>query len=144
VVWVAPNGIDLALLTTPVVSTEAVPAESKPHPILTIGDEVFAIGNPYGLGWTYSRGSISQLRMLAEDKWRLRVIQTDAAINPGNSGGGLYDKSGALIGINTWTNDKQHSEGVSFTITLDSLLDLAPPQLNAPAKNRPAERRGQP
>ena len=49
------------------------------------------------------------------------MIQTDAALNPGNSGGGLYDKSGTLIGINTWTNDKRFSEGLGFAIALDSL-----------------------
>ena len=63
----------------------------------------------------------------------MRVIQTDAAINPGNSGGGLYSKQGMLIGLNTWTNDKRFSEGLSFAITFQTLLDLDPPPLKEPA-----------
>ncbi len=61
-------------------------------------------------------------------------------MNPGNSGGGLYDKSGTLIGINTWTNDKRSSEGLGFAIALDSLLELDPPGVHAahaePAKTK--------
>jgi serine protease Do len=57
----------------------------------------------------------------------LLVIQTTAPINSGNSGGGLYDKDGFVVGINTWTEDKQVSEGIGFAISFDSVLRLAPP-----------------
>lgn len=69
----------------------------------------------------------------------MRVIQTQASINPGNSGGGLYDHDGYLLGINTWTTDKSLSEGIGFAISLDSLLELAPPPLELKAElTRPA------
>jgi S1-C subfamily serine protease len=70
---------------------------------------------------------------------KVRVIQTDTAINPGNSGGGLYDKEGRLIAINTWTNDKRASEGISFAIMFETLLKLAPPPLKAPAASKKKE-----
>ncbi len=105
-----------------------------------IGSEVFTIGNPQHLDWSHTRGSISQLRLQKRGPRQVHVIQTDAALNPGNSGGGLYDKSGTLIGINTWTNDKRSSEGLGFAIALDSLLELDPPGVHAahaePAKTK--------
>ena len=102
--------------------TGARAASWKPKTELVIGSEVFTIGNPQHLDWTHTRGSISQLRLQRRGERQVHVIQTDAALNPGNSGGGLYDKSGTLIGINTWTNDKRFSEGLGFAIALDSLL----------------------
>ena len=77
---------------------------------------------------------MSQFRTQTCGPRKVRVIQTDAAINPGNSGGGLYDKQGMLIGLNTWTNDKRFSEGLSFAIAFQTLLDLDPPPLKEPAK----------
>ena len=88
---------------------------------------MFSIGNPHHLGWTHTRGVISQLRLHRRGSRTVRIIQTDTAINPGNSGGGLFDKDGMLIGINTWTNDKRVSEGLSFAIALVSFLSLDPP-----------------
>ena len=134
VVWVAPDGIDLALIRVPISSIEPQAAEWDAVPQLTIGDDVFAVGNPHGLGWTLTRGSLSQLRLNNIGHHELKVIQTSAAINPGNSGGGLYDKSGRLIGINTWTKDKRMAEGLSFAITFTTLLDLAPAEHELKAK----------
>jgi serine protease Do len=111
--------------------TGAQAATWKPKTELVIGSEVFTIGNPQHLDWTHTRGSISQLRLQKRGARQVHVIQTDAALNPGNSGGGLYDKSGTLIGINTWTNDKRFSEGLGFAIALDSLLELDPPGVHA-------------
>ena len=99
---------------------------------LLVGQKVLAIGNPFGLEGTLTTGIISSLgRDLRDESGRTleRMIQTDAAINPGNSGGGLYDKQGRLIAINTWTNDKRASQGISFSITFETLLKLAPPPL---------------
>lgn len=132
VVWVAPDGIDLALIRVPISSTEPQAAEWDATPQLTIGDDVFAVGNPHGLGWTLTRGSLSQLRLNNIGRHELKVIQTSAAINPGNSGGGLYDKLGRLIGINTWTKDKRMAEGLSFAITFTTLLELAPAEQGLP------------
>ena len=129
VVWIAPDGIDLALLTAAVPGEAAEAAPWKLERKLAIGEKVSAIGNPHGLGWTHTTGDISQFRTQQNGNYTIRVIQTSTAINPGNSGGGLYDKDGTLIGINTWTNDKRFSEGLSFSIDFKTLLDLNPPQL---------------
>jgi S1-C subfamily serine protease len=126
-VWVAPGGVDLVILKVPCTSSEVRAAKYPPKNPPRLGDGAFAVGNPHSLGWTFSPGSISQFR-----KWPsagpedLVVIQTSAPINSGNSGGGLYDKDGALIGINTWTEDKQTSEGLGFAISADYLLKNAP------------------
>ena len=129
VLWIAPDGIDLVLVAVAAHTKEATAAvwQEKPRP--AVGDEVFSIGNPQHLDWSAARGVISQFRVQTCGERRVRVIQTDAAINPGNSGGGLYDKQGRLIAINTWTNDKRASQGISFSITFETLLKLAPPPL---------------
>ncbi len=134
VLWTAPDGIDLALLSVPTLDAKAEAAPWRPNRPLLVGEDVFSVGNPQHLDWSHTRGSISQLRLQNRGSRKIRVIQTDAAINPGNSGGGLYDKEGMLIGINTWTNDKRFSEGISFAIALDSLWSLAPPPLQEEAK----------
>lgn len=72
---------------------------------LQVGDIVFAIGNPLGIGLTITKGIISatgrsNLSILGEDAFE-DFIQTDASINQGNSGGALIDAEGRLVGINT-------------------------------------------
>ena len=133
--WIAPHGVDLAIISAPVVSDDVQEAywdrDTAPH----IGDEVFAVGNPHGLGWTHSAGDISQIRRQRMGDYNFRVLQTTAAINPGNSGGGLYDAEGRLIGINTLTGDKRFAEGLGFSIALPTLLELAPARLALPVKN---------
>ncbi len=85
---------------------------NEPLPVIPLGDSaklevgqsVFAIGNPFGLSSTLTRGIISSLnRTLRAPNGRLieNIVQTDAAINPGNSGGPLLDSGGNLVGINT-------------------------------------------
>jgi serine protease Do len=72
---------------------------------LQVGDIVFAIGNPLGVGLTITKGIVSatgrsNLSILGEDAFE-DFIQTDASINQGNSGGALIDAEGRLVGINT-------------------------------------------
>jgi len=84
---------------------------------LRIGDQVMAIGNPFGVGQTVTLGIVSALGrsiglMQYED-----FIQTDAAINPGNSGGALVNMAGELVGINTAILSRSGgSQGVGFAI----------------------------
>ncbi|MCH7526740.1 MAG: trypsin-like peptidase domain-containing protein [Planctomycetes bacterium] len=85
-----------------------------------VGDEVFALGNPFGLGGTFSRGIISAVgrsNIVIRDISYQGFIQTDAVINPGNSGGPLVDRRGEVIGINTAiaTGSGQFA-GVGFAI----------------------------
>jgi S1-C subfamily serine protease len=136
--WVAPHGVDLAILAVPLLGAVDEVQEAlwndkeSPH----IGDAVFAVGNPHGLGWTHSAGSVSQIRRRVKDEFDFRVLQSTAAINPGNSGGGLYDADGRLIGINTMTGDKRVAEGLGFAIAFPTLLELLPESIDLPAANR--------
>jgi S1-C subfamily serine protease len=132
IVWIASGGIDLALIQAQVNSDKPLAAWWDVVPNATLGDSVFAVGNPHGLGWTLTRGDVSQLRRQNFGGSTLRVVQTSAAINPGNSGGGLYDESGHLIGINTWTRDKRFAEGLGFAISFQELLPLVPDNLDLP------------
>lgn len=131
--WLAPHGVDMALVDVPVLSIDPLPAWWEHDPATQVGDRVFAVGNPHGLGWTHTGGEVSQFRRQQRGNQDVRVIQTSAAINPGNSGGGLYSEEGWLIGINTWTNDKRVAEGLGFAISFKTLLDLTPPRFELPA-----------
>ena len=84
---------------------------------LRIGDEVVAIGNPFGLDQTLTRGIVSGVnRVLPGATWSLKepLIQTDAAINPGNSGGPLVDLCGAVVGLTTAI--LPDAQGIGFAI----------------------------
>jgi serine protease Do len=89
------------------------------------------------LGWTHSAGDISQIRRRSQGDYSFRILQTTAAINPGNSGGGLYDSEGRLIGINTLTGDKRFAEGLGFSISLSTLLELLPDRFGLSQTNPP-------
>jgi serine protease Do len=86
-----------------------------------VGDNVLAIGNPFGVGQTVTKGIVSATErggMGIEDYEDF--IQTDAAINPGNSGGALVDVDGRLIGVNTAILSRSGgSQGVGFAIPSD-------------------------
>lgn len=135
--WVAPDGIDLAIAVVPVESDEPRAAHWVAEVATKIGDEVFAVGNPHGLGWTHTAGAISQFRKQNLHGRTIQVIQTSTAINPGNSGGGLYDAQGRLVGITTWTQDKRVAEGLSFAISFETLLELDPEILKLGAGEPP-------
>ncbi len=133
VTWLAPEGIDLAVIRVPCTTDEARFAVWKQSQHLRVGDPVFAIGNPHGLGWTHTQGAISQFRLKDAGAHKLRVIQMQTAVNPGNSGGGLYDQQGNLVGIVTWSQDKRVSEGLNFAIAMESILPLLPGDLATPS-----------
>ncbi|QMV75176.1 trypsin-like peptidase domain-containing protein [Comamonas piscis] len=83
-----------------------------------VGDQVLAIGNPFGVGQTVTSGIISALgRSELGINTFENFIQTDAAINPGNSGGALVDVNGNLVGINTAIYSRSGgSMGIGFAI----------------------------
>ena len=85
---------------------------------LEVGDQVLAIGNPFGVGQTVTSGIVSALARTEVAKSDTQVfIQTDAAINPGNSGGALVDLRGRLVGINTAIYTRSGgSHGIGFAI----------------------------
>ena len=83
---------------------------------LKIGDDVLAIGNPYGIGISVSNGIISATGRDYGNPY-LQLIQTDAAINPGNSGGALINANGNLVGINSKIFSRTGAyQGIGFAI----------------------------
>ena len=89
---------------------------------LQVGDQVLAIGNPFGVGQTVTSGIISALgrNQLGINTFE-NFIQTDAAINPGNSGGALVDTQGNLMGINTAIYSRSGgSMGIGFAIPVST------------------------
>ncbi|MPZ08518.1 MAG: trypsin-like serine protease, partial [Nitrososphaeraceae archaeon] len=93
---------------------------------LTVGDQVIAIGNPYGLAGTMTTGIVSQVgRLVPAPDVQFSVpdvIQTDAAINPGNSGGPLLNTQGEVVGVNFAA--LQH--GLGFAIPINLIQDIVP------------------
>jgi len=90
---------------------------------LQVGQKVYAIGNPFGLSGTMTRGIISSIRPVQEpDGMQIdEAIQTDAAINPGNSGGPLLNWHGEVIGINTMiASNVGQSAGIGFAIPVNT------------------------
>ena len=117
---VDPSGLGLKPLT--LVSSSSV----------KVGDAVYAIGNPYGLEETLTRGIVSALgrEIEAPDGSKITgAIQTDAALNPGNSGGPLLDEEGDVIGVNsqiasdasTVGGSQPGSTGVGFAISSNTV-----------------------
>jgi serine protease DegQ len=87
-----------------------------------VGDQVLAIGNPFGVGQTVTSGIVSALgrNQLGINTFE-NFIQTDAAINPGNSGGALIDTRGNLLGINTAIYSRSGgSMGIGFAIPVST------------------------
>lgn len=89
---------------------------------MTVGDPVYAIGNPLGvLTSSVSQGIISGLdRTINVEGHSMSLMQTDAAVNPGNSGGGLFNANGELIGIVNAKSYGLEVEGIGFAIPMDS------------------------
>lgn len=114
---------DLALIKINNVPdlTPATLAESQS---LTVGQRVYAIGNPFGLSGTMTRGIISAIRSIRgpQNNPIEDAIQTDAAINPGNSGGPLLNSRGEVIGVTTLiaNNGADQSSGIGFAIPINT------------------------
>ncbi len=108
---------------------------------LLVGQNVYAIGNPFGLDQTLTTGIISALgrEIKSVSGIPIRdVIQTDAAINPGNSGGPLLNSSGQLIGVNTAIySPSGASAGIGFSIPVDVVKWVAPDLIKYGKVNRP-------
>lgn len=105
---------------------------------LQVADNVIAIGSPFGLDQTVSRGIISALRksMVIEGVNHANLIQTDAAINQGNSGGPLIAENGTVIGINTAIYTPTGAfAGIGFAIPSNIARQFVEAQLNSMAGN---------
>ncbi len=122
--WRGDDGVDLALVSCDGRFDQVDIAPMRFDSDLAVGSQVFAVGNPFGLGWSYNTGTISAVRRQTWGGSSLLVIQTQTPLNPGNSGGGLYDSEGRLIGINTITADKKRTEGIGFALAIFDLIPL--------------------
>jgi S1-C subfamily serine protease len=124
-----PNN-DVAVIRITVPREKLVPLRLGDSAQLQVGQMAIAIGNPFGLDRTVTRGVISALdRSLQSDTGRQirHVIQTDAAINPGNSGGPLLNSRGEVIGINTAIfTPSGGSVGIGFAIPVNTAKKLLP------------------
>jgi len=95
-----------------------------------VGDDVFAVGNPFGLDGSFSRGIISargRSNINIHGIQYQRFLQTDAVINPGNSGGPLVNLRGEVVGVNTAiATQTGHYDGVGFAIPSWRVSELLP------------------
>lgn len=119
---------DLAVLTIDAPKNKLHPIDVGSSRDLKVGQWAFAIGNPFGLDQTLTKGIISalgrEIESLTGEPIR-NVIQTDAAVNPGNSGGPLLDSSARLIGVNTAIySTSGNSAGIGFAIPVDEVNEV--------------------
>src|SRR5580704_10145253 len=112
---------DLAVLLINAPDLQPMTLGDSTH--LQVGQKVYAIGNPFGLAGTLTRGIVSSIRSVQEPDGTAidEAIQTDAAINPGNSGGPLLNLRGEVIGINTLiASNSGQSAGIGFAIPINT------------------------
>jgi S1-C subfamily serine protease len=121
---------DLAVIRVTVPKEKLTPLRLGDSSQLQVGQMAIAIGNPFGLDRTITRGVVSAIgRSLKSDSGRQirNVIQTDAAINPGNSGGPLLNSRGEVIGINTAIfTPSGGSVGIGFAVPVNIAKKLLP------------------
>jgi S1-C subfamily serine protease len=118
---------DLAVLQPRVVPDDLLPATLAGSGRLQIGDEVVAVGNPFGITGSASAGVVSGLDRNILDprtgKYLTHLIQFDAAVNPGNSGGPLVDRNGEVVGIVTALLNPSGQNffiGIGFAVTMEA------------------------
>jgi S1-C subfamily serine protease len=133
---------DLAVLKIDVPPGKLPPIAIGASRELQVGQRVYAIGNPFGLDQTLTRGIVSALNREIEsfnNRTIRGVIQTDAAINPGNSGGPLLDSAGRLVGVNTQiASPSGASAGIGFSIPVDEVNRIVPRLIRDGRFSRPA------
>jgi serine protease Do len=120
---------DIAVLK--IDASELSPATFGDSDQVQVGDVVLAIGNPFGVGQSVSRGIVSALGRGIGIGPIEDFIQTDAAINPGNSGGALLDTEGRVVGINTAiASGTGGFAGVGFAIPINLARSVAEQLVN--------------
>jgi S1-C subfamily serine protease len=121
---------DVALLKVDAPADQLHPLSIGDSSKVQVGEEVIAIGNPFGLDRTVTAGIVSALQrqIQAPNGFSIsHVIQTDAAINPGNSGGPLIDSSGSVIGINSQIQTGGGSGGnvgIGFAVPINTAREV--------------------
>ena len=121
---------DIAVLQIAEKRAKLKPIDVGSSDKLQVGQQVLAIGNPFGLDHSLTKGIISALGRVVQGIGGVTIhdmIQTDAAINPGNSGGPLLDSSGHLIGMNTMIYSRSGSSaGVGFAVPVAFIKRIVP------------------
>jgi len=133
---------DIAVIEVNAEQTQFHPISLGDSSRLKVGEQIAAIGNPFGLSGSMTSGIVSQLGRLlpAQDSGFSipDVIQTDAAINPGNSGGPLINMKGEVIGINTAIQSATGEfTGVGFAIPSRTLMKIVPTLIQDGEYNHP-------
>lgn len=131
-VWYTDRKHDLAFLQPPGTADLADVKLGK-YEEMKDGDEVVAIGNPYGLNYTATRGVISKVDRIREG---LKFIQIDAAINPGNSGGPLVNDHGEIVGVNSFII--RGGDNLGFALPVSYLREAL--ELYSPMKGQASTR----
>lgn len=108
---------DVAFLVPPKDIDFPTAKTSLPHSVKD-GDEVVAIGHPYGLSYTVTSGIVSKAERIHEGT---KYIQIDAAINPGNSGGALINMDGEIVGMNTFII--KGGDNLGFALPVEYILE---------------------
>lgn len=118
---------DLAVLRPLEVPDDLVPATLGSSAALRVGDEVVAVGNPFGISDSLSAGVVSGLGRTYKSpktgETLANLIQFDAAVNPGNSGGPLVNRDGEVVGIVTALvnpTDQDFFIGIGFAVTIET------------------------
>ena len=130
---------DLAVIQ--IKAPDLVPAELGDSRNLQVGQKVYAIGNPFGLAGTMTRGIVSSIRPVKEPNGATieDAIQTDAAINPGNSGGPMMNGHGEVIGINTMIlSSVGQNAGIGFAIPINTAKAVLNDLMTVGRVRRPA------
>lgn len=121
---------DLAVIKVDPAKTPLKPVTFADSSEAFVGQQVYAIGNPYGQEFTLTQGIVSALGRSLQNENSFSIpelIQTDAAINPGNSGGPLLDMDGRVIGVNTAIlSNSQSGSGVGFAIPSNTVRRIVP------------------
>jgi S1-C subfamily serine protease len=123
---------DTAVLKIDAHARALTPLQLGNSDAVTVGDAVYAIGNPFGFTRTLTTGVVSAVQRQIEAPNSLKIdhaIQTDAAINHGNSGGPLIDAAGRVIGvtsqISTGTTGQQGNLGIGFAVPVNTVRQVA-------------------
>lgn len=125
------NDIAVLEITDDFSAESIVPLAIADSSTLEVGQQIVAIGNPFGLSNTMTTGIVSQIGRLLPNRdagYSIpNVIQTDAAINPGNSGGPMLNLQGQVIGINTaiQSNTGEFS-GIGFAVPSNTIKKIVP------------------
>ncbi len=115
---------DVAVLEIPAGKTlqQAVLGDSDK---VRVGEDVFAIGHPFGLKYTLTVGVVSAMNRATMGKYD-DLIQTDTPINPGNSGGPLFNAAGQVVGVNSSIySNSGGSVGLGFAIPINQVMKVA-------------------